>query len=90
MTEIPDPAEPVRAYQDQPRGLSEFKQNQIPFKSAATCKIHIKCSVGPKIENNIPLESLEHVQSSSTIISYILWVQFETIFKLESDLPLAY
>jgi hypothetical protein len=41
------------------------------------------------MKNVIPLESLEHLESISTIISYILWVQFETIFKLESDLPLT-
>jgi hypothetical protein len=56
----------------------EFR-NQILFKS---CKIHNFHSVSPKIENNIPLESLRLVESSSTIISYISWVHFETIFKL--------
>jgi hypothetical protein len=56
----------------------EFR-NQILFKS---CKIHNFHSVSPKITNNIPLESLGNVQSSSTIIIHILWVQFETIFKL--------
>jgi hypothetical protein len=65
-----------------PRGLLENKQNQIPLCFAATCKINRKSSVSPKIANNIPLESLGIVLSSSTIISYILWDQFETIFKL--------
>jgi hypothetical protein len=35
------------------------------------------------------LESLGSLESSSTIKSYILWVQFETIFKLGSNLLLA-
>jgi hypothetical protein len=47
-----------------------------------SCKINIKSSLGPKLANDIPLESLGNLESSSTIISYILWVQFENIFKL--------
>jgi hypothetical protein len=42
-----------------------------------------------KITNDIPLESLEHLESSGTIKLHILWVQFESIFKLESNLLLA-
>jgi hypothetical protein len=60
--------------------------NQIPFQSY---KIHIFWSVDPKIANNISLESLGIVLSSSTIISYILWVKFETNFRIESNLLLA-
>jgi hypothetical protein len=55
-----------------------------------TLENHIFWSVIRKIANDIPLESLEHLESSNTIKSYILWVQFETIFKLESDLLLAW
>jgi hypothetical protein len=47
-----------------------------------SCKINIKSSVSPKFANKIPLESLRLIESISTIKSYILWVQFETIFKL--------
>jgi hypothetical protein len=85
MVHIHHPTEPVLANQKLPRGLLENKQNQIPLCFAATCKINRKSSVSPKITNDIPLESLEHLESSSTIKSYILWVQFETIFKLESN-----
>jgi hypothetical protein len=60
--------------------------NQIPFQS---CKIHIFRFISPKIANNIPLESLGHLESSSTIISYILWVQFESIFRIKSNLRLT-
>jgi hypothetical protein len=35
------------------------------------------------------LESLKHIESSSTIKSHISWVQFETIFKLGLNLLLA-
>jgi hypothetical protein len=84
-----DPTETVRAYPKQPRGLLENKQNQIPFYFAATCKINRKSSVSPKIANDILLESLKLVESSGIIKSYILWVQFETIFKLESNSLLA-
>jgi hypothetical protein len=59
--------------------------NQIRFQ---TSKIHIFWSLHPKIANNISLESLGSLESSSTIKSYILWDQFETIFKLESN-PLS-
>jgi hypothetical protein len=51
---------------------------------------HIFRSITRKITNNIPLESLEHLESSSVTISYILWVQLETIFKLESNLLLTW
>jgi hypothetical protein len=56
----------------------EFR-NQI---STQSCKNHIFRSVGPKITNDIPLESLEYLESIRTIKLHILWVQFETIFKL--------
>jgi hypothetical protein len=46
--------------------------------------------MSPKIANNISLETLEYLESISAIKSYILWVQFETIFKLESNLLLAW
>jgi hypothetical protein len=47
-----------------------------------TLENHIFWSVIRKIANDIPLESLELVESISTIKLHILWVQFETIFKL--------
>jgi hypothetical protein len=54
-----------------------------------SCKNHIFCSVGPKITNVIPLESLWHLESSGSIKPYILWVQFEINFKLCLNLLLA-
>jgi hypothetical protein len=62
-------------------------RNQILFKSS---KNHIFRSVGPKIANDIPLESLGSIESISTIKSHISWVQFGTIFKLGLDLLLVY
>jgi hypothetical protein len=56
--------------------------NQILTRS---CKIHIFRFTNPKIANNISLESLEHLDFSRTKISYILWVQFESIFRTESN-----
>jgi hypothetical protein len=54
-----------------------------------TLENHIFWSVIRKIANDMPLESLEHLESSGTIKLHILWVQFETIFKLESNHLLA-
>jgi hypothetical protein len=53
-------------------------------------EIHIFWSIDPKIANNTLLESLGIVLSSSSIKYYILWVQSETIFKLESTILLAW
>jgi hypothetical protein len=50
---------------------------------------HIFRSITRKITNNIPLESLRLLESSSTIKSYILWVQIETNFKLGLNLLLV-
>jgi hypothetical protein len=41
--------------------------------------------MSPKITNNIPLESLEHVESISTIINHGFRIQTESIFKIESN-----
>jgi hypothetical protein len=61
---------------------NEFRFRNLNQNSVQSSEIHILCSVDPKIANDIPLESLKSVEPSSTIKSYILWVQFETNFKL--------
>jgi hypothetical protein len=88
--------ESVSASEILPRSLpSQFESNPdsnstFKFqKVCRTCKIIIKCSAWPKITNLVSLESLKLVESSGTIKSYILWIQFETIFKLGSNLLLA-
>jgi hypothetical protein len=70
-------------------GSNEFQIEMSNQISTQSFKIHILRFIDPKITNNIPLESLGNIEFSSTIIIHILWVQFETIFKLESNLLLA-
>jgi hypothetical protein len=53
--------------------------NQICAKSL---EIHNFCSVTQNLTNNIPLETLEHVESNSALIIRSFSIQFETIFKL--------
>jgi hypothetical protein len=53
-------------------------------------EIHIFWFLGPKITNNIPLETLEHVESISAIIFHSISIQIEVIFKLNQTYLLAY
>jgi hypothetical protein len=87
-----DPTKPVRASKNAPRGCSDSNSIQIRFSNqicAKSLEIHNFCSVTRNLTNNIPLETLEHVESNSALIICSFSIQFETIFKLNQTYLLA-
>jgi hypothetical protein len=58
--------------------------------SVQTLINHIFWFIGPKITNNISLETLRHVESISAIIFHSFSIQIEVIFQLNQTYRLAY
>jgi hypothetical protein len=71
-------------------GLKQNSNRSLNLNLAQTLVIHIFQSITRIITNNIPLESLKHVESNSAIISHSFSIQIESIFKLNQTYLLAY
>jgi hypothetical protein len=70
--------------------LKQDSNRNLNQNSSKPLEIHIFRTMSPKITINIPLESLEHVESISALIIHMFSIQFESIFKLNQTHLLAY
>jgi hypothetical protein len=61
---------------------NSIQNENLNLNSIQTLINHIFCFIGPKITNNIPLETLQHVESISALIFHSFSIQIESIFKL--------